>query len=603
MKEIKVKDNSIKIGSANYLRDYLMTLGIAEDHVASFLTEEPPIKDMDKPWDLRNMGDAIHMVHDAILAKKKFYVQVDCDTDGFTSASIFCHFLHDFAPDVELVWGVHAGKEHGIEMDKVGDAEIVIIPDAGSMQLAEQEELAKQGKWVVILDHHEVSGEFRHPNVIVVNNQASPDFSNKAMSGAGIVLMFVKAYEEWYSIAPVDAVTYHPIWEKYLDLAAVGIIADVMDTRTLGNNYIIRRGLGRIRNKILQEILKSRAYSIANIAHPTKTDVAFYVAPLINGLIRSGSQEEKELFFRAMVEDDCTELFTSDNRGTPRTETIYEYAVRLAANAKGRQDSAKKRGSTLLKQKIVKHHLDEHQVIAIPVTTEEQNLVLPTLTGLTAMELSKEYHKPVMVLRESCSHEGQVTYSGSLRADQYYETVDGQIRPVPSLMEMINSSGDGWAEGHPFAAGCGFTTEGLKAFIEYADNAMKNVDFTTEYIEVDYWFKDAVASNLLSDFAKGMYVYGNGIPQPRFAFSFSMNASEFSFIGKDHDTIKFSRGGVEFVMFKQPGLARQLKNSVKTRITCVGKAQINSYSNSVQIVVDSLDIAAPIEEINALDLI
>jgi len=603
MKEIKVKDNSIQIGSVNYLRDYLITLGIAEDHVASFLTEEPPIEDMDNPWNLRNMEAAVEMVQNAIIAKKKFYVQVDCDTDGFTSASIFCHFLREIAPDVELTWGVHSGKEHGIEMDKVGDAGIVIIPDAGSMQLAEQEELSRQGKWVVILDHHEVTGEIQYPNVIIVNNQASPDFSNKAMSGAGIVLMFVKAYEEKYgSVSVLGSFAPH-MWEKYLDLAAVGIIADVMDTRTLGNNYIIRHGLGRIRNKILQEILKSRAYSIANIAHPTKTDVAFYVAPLINGLIRSGSQEEKELFFRAMADDNCTELFTSDNRGSLRTETIYEYAVRLAANAKGRQDSAKKRGSALLKQKIVKHHLDEHQVIAIPVTADEQNLVLPTLTGLTAMELSKEYHKPVMVLRESCDEEGKVTYSGSLRADQYYETVDGKICPIPSLMEMINSSGDGWAEGHPFAAGCGFTTEGLKAFIDYADNIMKNVDFSTEYIEVDYWFKDAVAGSLLSDFAKGMYVYGNGIPQPRFAFSFSMNASEFSFIGKEHDTIKFSRGGVEFVMFKQPGLARQLKNSVKTRITCVGKAQINSYSNSVQIVVDSLDIAAPIEEINALDLI
>lgn len=603
MKEIKVKENSIKIGSEHYLHDYLITLGISPDHVASFLTENPPLQDLDNPWNLRNMEAAVKMVHDAIEAHKKFYVQVDCDTDGFTSASIFCHFLREVAPDVELVWGVHAGKEHGIEMDKVDDAGIVIIPDAGSMQLAEQEELANQGKWVVILDHHEVSSEFRHPSVIVVNNQASPDFSNKAMSGAGIVLMFVKAYEEKYGPFSVLGIPGITLWEKYLDLAAVGIIADVMDTRTLGNNYIIRYGLGRIRNKILQEILKSRAYSIANIAHPTKTDVSFYVAPLINGLIRSGSQEEKELFFRAMVEDNCTELFTSESRGSLRTETIYEYAVRLAANAKGRQDSAKKRGSALLKQKITKHHLDEHQVIAIPVTADEQSLVLPTLTGLTAMELSKEYHKPVMVLRESCDDEGKVTYSGSLRADQYFETVDGQIRPIPSLMEMINSSGDGWAEGHPFAAGCGFTTEGLKAFIEYADTAMKNVDFTTEYIEVDYWFKDAVASSLLSDFAKGMYVYGNGIPQPRFAFSFSMNASEFSFIGKEHDTIKFSRSGVEFVMFKQPGLARQLKNSVKTRITCVGKAQINSYNNSVQIVVDSLDIAAPIEEISALDLI
>lgn len=595
MKEIRVKDSGVTIGSTNYLRDYLIKLGIKAENVSSFINGNPPITDMDNPYDLDNMERGLRVIHDGILANQKFYIQVDCDTDGFTSASIFCQYFKTLYPNIDIRYGVHAGKEHGVEVDKVGDADVVVIPDAGSMQLDEQRTLCAAGKKVVILDHHEVLDKIDNPNVVLINNQDSVRFENKALSGAGVVLLFIKAYDELYHNGLA--------WSRYLDLAAVGIIADVMDTRTLGNNYIIQTGLSHIRNKILQEILKSRAYSINDIAHPTKTDVAFYVAPLINGLIRSGAQEEKEQFFKAMADDNILETVTTESRGNIRTETIYEYAVRIAANAKGRQDSAKKRSSALLKQKINKYHLDEHQVIAIPVTADEQNTVLSTLTGLTAMELSKEYHKPVMVLRESCNEEGKVTYSGSLRADQYWETVDGQIKPVPSLMELINNSTYGWAEGHPFAAGCGFTTEGLKSFVEYADQAMKNVDFNTEYIEVDYWFKDAVASNLLSDFAKGMHIYGNGIPQPRFAFSFSMNASEFSFIGKERDTIKFSRGGVEFVMFKQPGLARQLKNSIKTRLTCIGRAQINSYNNSVQIVIDSLDIAAPIEEIHALDLI
>lgn len=595
MKEIRVKENSVTIGSTNYLRDYLLQLGIAPEHVASFMGEKPPVTDLDDPYLLDNMERALEVVHDAIEKNQKFYLQVDCDADGFTSASIFSQFMRTICPTIQLTAGVHSGKEHGVEMDKVGDADIVIIPDAGSMQLEEQKALSAAGKRVVILDHHEVSDKINDPNVILVNNQDSVNFSNKALSGAGVVLLFVKAYD----------CKYHDglFWQRYLDLAAVGIIADVMDTRTIGNNYIIQCGLSTIRNKILQEILKSRAYSISDISHPTKTDVSFYIAPLINGLIRSGSQEEKELFFRAMSDDNILELFTSESRGTQRTETIYEYAVRLAANAKGRQDSAKKRGSALLNTKIKSNGLDQHQVIAVPVTKTEQDTVLQTLTGLTAMELSKEYHKPVMVLRENCDKDGNVTYSGSLRADQYYETVEGVIRPIPSLMELINRSGFGWAEGHPFAAGCGFTTDGLRQFVAYADDAMKNVDFDTEYIEVDYWFKDAVSNQLLDSFARGMYAYGIGIPQPRFAFSFSMNASEFSFIGKEHDTIKFNRSGVEFVMFKQPGIARQLKNSVKTRITCIGKAQINSYNNHVQIVIDSIDIAAPTESISALDLI
>lgn len=596
MKEIKIKENSIAINSENYLLDYLVQLGISPELAPHFLTETPPVEDLDNPWNLRNMDRAVEMFKAAIDAGKKIYVQVDCDTDGFTSAAIFCQYAREVAPYAQVRWGVHAGKEHGIEIDKVGDAELIVIPDAGSMQLAEQETLANQGKWVLILDHHEVSGEFNHPNVVVVNNQASPNFSNKAMSGAGIVLMFVKAFDEKYGKLGTT-------WQKYLDVAAVGIIADVMDTRTPGNNYIIRYGLSSIRNRILQEILKSRAYSIADIAHPTKTDISFYVAPLINGLIRSGSQEEKEQFFAAMADNTLLDLVTTESRGAKRTETVYENVVRLATNAKGRQDTAKKRGSLLLTDKIREHKLDEHQVIAIPVQKSEQEKMPATLTGLVAMELSKTYHKPVMVLRETCDDDGNVTYSGSLRADQYFETTAEGLKPVPSLMELINSSGLGWAEGHPFAAGCGFTADNLKKFIQYADERMKNVDFTTECIEVDYWFKDAVASRLLNAFASGMHVYGIGIPQPRFAFSFTMNASEFSFIGKEHDTITFSRNGINFIMFKQPGLARQLQNMVKSRITCVGKAQIDSYRHGTQVVIDSFEIAPSIETISALDLL
>ena len=594
MKEIRVKENGIQIGEQNYLQSYLIRLGIDPDHVDSFLTPNPPITDLDDPYKLTNMRRALEAMNAALIAKKKIYVQADCDTDGFTSAAIFCNYFQTMYPDIQLSWGVHSGKEHGIEMDKVGDAELVVIPDAGSMQHDEQRELLAAGKSVIILDHHEVTKE-PPTETILVNNQYSPDFSNKTLSGAGVVLSFVKAYDEAYHDGMV--------WQRFMDLAAVGIIADVMDTRTLGNNYIIQHGLSHIRNKILQEILKSRAYSIADIAHPTKTDVAFYIAPLINGLIRSGTQEEKEVFFRAMTSDTLLETFTSELRGSKRTETIYEYAVRTASNAKGRQDAAKKRGSALLNMKIREFKLNEHAVVAVPVKKDEQSIILQTLTGLTAMELSKEYHKPVMVLRENCDDDGNVTYSGSLRADQYFETVDGAVKPVPPLMDLINNSGLGWAEGHPFAAGCGFKAEDLKKFVEYADEAMKNVDFDKEYIEVDYWFKDALSAQLLTSFAQGMYAYGTGIPQPRFAFSFSMNASEFSFIGKSNDTIKFSRGGVEFVMFKQPGLAQQLKNSVKTRITCIGRAQINGYNNRPQVVIDSLDIAAPIENISALDLI
>ena len=101
----------------------------------------------------------------------------------------------------------------------------------------------------------------------------------------------------------------------YLDLAALGIVSDMMDTRTLGNNYIIQKGLKQINNKMFQELLIKRAYNIQDVAAPTKIDIAFYIAPIINGLIRSGSQEEKELLFSAMLDNNNRELIEEEYRG------------------------------------------------------------------------------------------------------------------------------------------------------------------------------------------------------------------------------------------------------------------------------------------------
>ena len=587
MKTITLKENSIKIGSENYLADYLINLGIKSEDVDSFLNE-PKEQDLDNPYDLNNMEAALCAMNAAVIANKKFFLQVDCDVDGFTSSAIFYQFFKTLYPSIDIQYRLQTGKEHGVFLDTIPeDREVIIIPDAGSMQLDEQEALSKAGKTVIILDHHTVLDHRPLENVIIVNNQDSPNFSNKNLSGAGVVFLFVKAYDEKYSNGC--------LWSSYMDLAALGIVADMMDTRTLGNNYIIQNGFKQIRNKIFRELLLRANYSIADISNPTKVDVAFYVAPIINGLIRSGKQEEKELFFRAMITDDSNEFIESTNRGAIRMETLYQNAVRIAANAKGRQDSAKKRSSEFINRKIKTEKLDENAVIVVALNGSETPQVDPNITGLAAMELVKTYNKPVLVLREHIDETGEPFYSGSGRSKDFYG-----VKPLLNI--ILDSKAAIFAEGHGNAFGTAFSKGGLKSFINYSNDLLKDVDFNNDCIEVDYWFKDSVDIKAVEDFANGTKIYGNGIPQPKFAFSFTMSQNEISLIGKDADTIKFYTNGIDFVMFKQPGLARQLKNSVKNRITVVGRAQINTFNNRPQVIIDSMDIA-PVAVTDMLDLI
>ena len=64
------------------------------------------------------------------------------------------------------------------------------------MQMKEQEQLKNAGKTVIILDHHSVTNYKTIENVVLVNNQSSKRFTNKYLSGAGVVYLFIEAYDK-----------------------------------------------------------------------------------------------------------------------------------------------------------------------------------------------------------------------------------------------------------------------------------------------------------------------------------------------------------------------------------------------------------------------
>lgn len=591
MKIIKLKENSINPISWNYLADYLVSLGISSNNIDSFILG-PKDEDKDNPLDLDNMEIAISAMHDAILHNKKFFIQVDSDVDGNTSAAIFYNYFKTRYENLDIIWRLQEGKEHGIINSTVPeDREIIIIPDAGSMQLEEQEELSKNGKTVIILDHHTVLEQKQFNNVILVNNQSSAKFNNKFLSGAGIVLMFIEAYDEKYYDGE--------LWSKYMDLAALGIIADMMNTCTLGNNYIIEKGLSCIRNKMFQELLQMQSYSISNIANPSKIDIAFYIAPIINGLIRSGLAEEKEVFFKALIDSNNTEIFTTTSRGITRHENIYQYAARIAKNAKSRQDAVKKRGAEFLNNKIKTKQLDRNKILVVTIDNDELNKVNQNMTGLTAMELCKTYNKPTLVLREHDEKDGTKIYSGSGRSKDFHG-MNGFLNFI------LDSQLDIMAEGHQLAFGTSFTEKGLKDFIEYSNDKLSSVDFNNETVEVDYWFKDTVNSRILRDFAKNIRIYGNGIPQPKFAFTFNLDAKDLFIMGKDKSSMKITLGDISLVMFKAPKVIRDIQTQNNCKITCIGRSQINSFNGleSVQVIIDDIQVDKREDTLfSALDLI
>lgn len=225
--------------------DYLHYFGIKE--VDSFLYKPKP-SDYESPWKLDNMQEMIDALHQGFMNKKHFFLQVDSDTDGMTSSAIFYNYFTTLYPEANITYRVHEGKEHGVILDTIPVwTDIVVVPDAGSNQLDEHEVMSNQGRTVLIMDHHNVTRSQEFNNVIIVNNQTSPNFKNKDLSGAGVVFKVIQAYDEVYG--------KKILYKRYEDLAALGIVADCMDSRNLDNNAIIRNGLSVIYNNLFKALI------------------------------------------------------------------------------------------------------------------------------------------------------------------------------------------------------------------------------------------------------------------------------------------------------------------------------------------------------------
>lgn len=586
MNRVELKTNSLKINDANtadfsrglgFVAQYLISLGINKKDVMCFI-DKPRDNDEDNPELLDNIKDAAEVLVKRLDCGAKVFVQVDSDTDGYTSAAVLINYIKVRWPNAKIVYRLHNGKEHGVIVETVpADCSVVIIPDAGSNQFDEQNFLASTGKTVIVLDHHEVD-EVKDTQALIVNNQLSKNFTNKNMSGVGIVYMFIQYIDKHY-FADVE-----PIYRNYLDLTAVGIIADAMSMTSLGNNYIAYYGLNNIKSQFIKELAIKQSRGIEDPNHLTKIGVAFYIAPIINGVIRYGAPEDKEMVFKALTTENDTKDYQSEYRGTVRHENLYQYAARLATNAKSRQDSAKKKSFEWLCDEIDKKGLNNDNIIIAALDEKESSKVSPNITGLIAMELVSHYNRPVLVLRKT-EYEDQEVYGGSGRNGNFYG--------LPNLKDFLHKAGAFYVEGHQSAFGCFLKPDQVQEIRNYANEHLSSSSFESVY-QVDYWFDGAhpIDYDILFSFAKYKSLWGNSLPQPKFAFSGRYVQKDVFVMGKDKNSLKINGGEVDFVAFKARNIIDKIAENPEGSYLIVGRPQLNEYGGvtKVQIMIDDIEI-------------
>ena len=524
---------------------------------------------------LDNMIEGVKRLISAIKNQEKIFLIVDCDADGFTASAALVNYIYKVFPSAMDLLSIqlHEGKEHGIEekwLEEIvaNEYKLVICPDASSNDYEQHKFLKDNGIDVLVLDHHDA--EEVSENAIIINNQLS-DYPNKTLSGVGIVYKFCSKIDELMKIKEADTI---------LDLVSLGMIADMMDMRNFETKHLIQKGLTRIENPFFKALVERQAYSIGETVTPI--GVAFYIAPLINATIRVGTQNEKEVMFKAMLNHCAYDMIPSTKRGEKgKTEAVVVQAVRNATNVRNRQKKARDNGFEYVEQIIAANNLDKNKIIVVQVSEDLDK----NLTGLIANQLMAKYQKPVLLVRET--DEGLL--QGSARG---YDK--SELKDLKSF--LLESGFMEYAEGHAAAMGVGIYKDKVNALVDYSNTVLANYDFSACYdVDYEYMSNDFKAQDII-DIGSMKSLWGKGVDEAMVVIKgIKITSNNIILMSANKNpTIKITlQNGTSLIKFgASQSEFESLKSSGYTEIDVIGTCAINEWQGMItpQILIKDYEV-------------
>lgn len=567
---------------SNYVDQLLKSRGI-ESPTAYY---EPGVEHLQDPRDLENVERGANLLAGVMALGERILIVVDSDNDGFTSATIMYNYLKDLAPELEIDYVLHEGKQHGLEDHIKGLLEegrkygLVICPDSSSNDYKFHEQLEEIGATVLVLDHH-ITDEKISDNAVIINNQLSPNYLNKELTGAGVVYQFCRYLDMRLSKSYAD---------KYMDLAAWGIIGDMGSMLEMENRYIVREGLKHINNKCLLAFMEKQAYSITGVMGASQQQlieamnpisVAFYIVPLVNAMIRVGTMAEKRRLFEAFLDGD--KLIPSGKRGAKGTlDRAGAEAARECSNARNRQNKTLDEAVGAIEIKIHKYDLLENRVLFVRLDDDDD---FPSeLNGLVAMKLAAKFKRPTIVAR--LNKEG--INRGSMRGiNQSALTSFKEFLEGSQMFEYVS--------GHDNAAGVSIPDSYLRDFHKWANKALADIDFGENCHDVNFEriAADEDIRDIVLDIGSHDGIWGQQNDQPLIHVSdINVTMNDVKIMGKNMDTVKIEKFGIAYMKFHAKDLIEDLHKYSKVKLEIVGRANVNYWGGNVipQIFIDDYEV-------------
>ncbi len=555
----------------------LVNRGILEhETAASFLACD--LAGLSEPWIFSHMESAVSRIHRAVKAGEKIVVYGDYDADGVTAAAVLYLVLKELGADADYYIPDRLSEGYGLNLSaldsiKKSGAGLVVTVDCGISAFAEAEHAASIGLDLVITDHHQIVS-----SCPASSNEKTPDENRRAyalpsahailhplllnegvnqivrdrvavLTGVGVAFKLAQAL--------LDADAGDPRLMKYLDLVAVGTVADV-GSITGENRILVKHGLDILSSVDLRPGLAALKQEAGIDGRPVGVGmVGFSLGPRLNASGRLENAYAALRLLTTLSQEEAVAL-AKQLDSLNRERQSVEDAIREEARAKCIDYDMERTGAFVLDSP------DWH----------------PGVVGIVASRIADEFYRPaaLIAVRDGVG-------KGSARSIPGFDLYAGLLECRDILLNF---------GGHTYAAGFAVQEKKIPELrTRLNDIALERLGKTgfmkTLFIDCAVNLSD-ITTDLVRDIER-LAPFGQGNPEPRLGAR-GLDVIDARVVGNNHLRLRLGSSDsatLTAIGFGKAGLlGKRLR--IGSKIAAVFTPRVKTWNGLTSVELEIRDI-------------
>ncbi|MEE8547176.1 MAG: single-stranded-DNA-specific exonuclease RecJ [bacterium] len=478
--------------------------------------------DLDDPFMVGGMEKAVARIISA-LGKEKILIHGDYDVDGVTATSLLVLFLRDLGFSVYYYIPNRVNEGYGINIESIKrfrqeGISLIITVDCGISSIQEIKYAKAHDIDVIVTDHHEPPAKLPCADALINPLLSSCSFPYKSLSGVGLAFYLAAGLRKGLRDSGFFDDRPEPSLIDYLDLVAVGTIADIVPLTGL-NRILVKAGMEQLNKNPRLGIKSLLSVCGVQVGQVDSSSVAYRIAPKINAAGRLSDASAGVRLLTTDNEDDADRLAGYLDVENVERQRIEERIFNQAVDKLLGSSSIEKR------QSIVLYSSDWH----------------PGVIGIVASRLMERFYRPTILLS---MEDGKC--KGSARGIPSFHLYQGLLECQDLLTEF---------GGHKYAAGVKLDLKNVDEFSERFDQVVRErvpEDGFTPTLTLDTETDLETLTFDEIDKLHSLAPFGAGNPEP-VIFVSEVEVQSPKVVGKDHLSFQAVKNGtaISAIAFRQ----------------------------------------------------